>query len=73
MSTRSTLLTTEDNEHWYKEGNAQFYENTKTEECLVLQFDKRHVIDNGDEGFEVIIEEGTPLYNALLNKFYGKT
>ena len=65
MSTKSTLLLTKDNEHWYMEGNARYYEEAKTESAIVLEFDAQHKIEHCSDGLRVIIEEGTELYNAL--------
>lgn len=67
MSTKATLLLTTDNEHWYRELNGRYYENTKTEYCIVLEIDPRHRVETDEEGTRIIIEDNTPLYE-LLNK-----
>ena len=65
MSTKSTMILTTDNEHWYKDCNGAYYENTGTKDCIVLEIDKRHRIETEEDYTRVIIEEGTPLYKAL--------
>ena len=65
MSTKSSLLLTKDNEHWYIEGNARYYEEAKTESAIVIEFDAQHKFEHDSEGLRVIIEEGTELYNIL--------
>lgn len=71
MSTKSTMILTGDNEHWYLDCNGPYYEKTKTQRCIVLELDPRHKIEQDDEGTRVIIEEGTPLYNTLENAFFS--
>lgn len=69
MSTKSTMILTRDNEHWYKEGNGPYYEQSKTESPLVLEFDPQHKVETDEEGTRIIIEEGTPLYEDLYKIF----
>ena len=71
MSSKRSLLLTIDSEHWYNECNAQFHEETKTEDCLVLQFDNRHRLDQYEDSFEVIIESDTPLYEEIMHTELG--
>lgn len=65
MSTKATILLTTDSEHWYKEYNARYYEGTKTESAIVLEFDSQHKFEPCSDGLRVVIEEGTELYKAL--------
>ena len=70
MSTKATILLTTDSEHWYKECNARYYEGTKTESAIVLEFDSQHKFEQDSEGFRVIIDEGTELYKALSKAIF---
>ena len=63
MSTKSTLILTQDNEHWYKDCNAK---------CFVLEFDKKHKVEVDEEGTRIIIESNTPLYEKLYKILYPK-
>jgi hypothetical protein len=66
MSTKCTILLTANNEHWYREQNAAYYEETKTEQAIILEIDPIHKIETTDEGTRIIIEEGTNLYKAIM-------
>ena len=68
MSTKATIFLTSDNEHWYRELNAMYYEETKTEYAIVLEIDPRHKVETDEDGTRIIIEEGTPLYKAICEK-----
>jgi hypothetical protein len=68
MSTKSTILLTSDNEHWYNDCNSAYYEETKTQEAIVLQIHPRHKVETDEDGTRIIIEEGTPLYNSIKGK-----
>jgi hypothetical protein len=70
MSTHATLFLTKDNEHCYIEHNAPYYEECKTEQCIVLEVDPKHRVETDEEGTRIIIEEGTELYNHLINADY---
>lgn len=65
MSTKATILLTNDNEHWYRETNARYYESTKSEEAMILEIDGQHRVEQSMDGLRVIIEEGTNLYAEL--------
>jgi len=69
MSTKSTILLTVRNEHWYREGNAAYFEETKTQKAIVLEFDKIHRVKTDDEGTRIIIEENTELYDEIIKEF----
>jgi len=71
VSTRSTILLTNENEHWYRDCNGAYHEETSTEECLVLELDKRHKVEQDEDGTRIIIEEDTPLYQAILELIKG--
>ncbi len=71
MSSKVSILLTSDNEHWYKEGEGPYYEQSKTQNPIVLEIDKSHMIETTENQIRVIIEEGTPLYeeiSLLLNQ-----
>ena len=72
MSTKSTIFLTNDNEHCYIEQNAMYYENCKTETCIIIEIDPKHAVDTDHEGTRVIIEEGTELYNIMKRLTIGK-
>lgn len=72
MSTKVTLLLTTDNEHWYEETNSRYYEETKTESAIVLEFDEKHKVEVDSDGTRLIIESGTELYKAIRKVFAGK-
>lgn len=63
MSTKSTLILTKNNEHWYKDCNAR---------CFVLEFDKKHKVEVDEEGTRIIVEPNTPLYKELYEILYPK-
>jgi len=69
MSTRSTIILTAQNEHWYRDCNSQYNEDTKTLRGIVLEFDKIHRVETDEEGTRIIIEEDTELYNELIKLF----
>ena len=73
MSTKSTMILTTDNEHWYKEGNGRYYENSQTERPVVLEFDPQHKVETDEHGTRVIIEERTQLYEELYRVFFPGT
>jgi hypothetical protein len=60
MSTKSTLVLTNMNEHWY-------YEHS--DETFVLEFDAEtsssDEMKEGEEQFEIIIKKDTPLWKLL--------
>lgn len=66
MSTKSSLLLTKNNEHWYIELDAEYSEDAKTERCIVIEIDKMHKVETDEEGTRIIVEEGTELYKALI-------
>lgn len=70
MSTKSTMILTYDNEHWYKDCNGSYYEGTETEECIVLEIGKKHMVEQDEDGTRIIIEEGTELYKELYDIFF---
>lgn len=72
MSTKSTILLTVRNEHWYLEGNAIYSEDAKTREAIVLEFDKIHKVETDEDGTRIIIEDDTELFNEILGKFGRK-
>lgn len=72
MSTKTTLILTDDNEHWYVDCNGRSYENTDTEDCLVLEFDSRHRVEENKDGTRIIIESDTPLYK-MITEFMANT
>ena len=68
MSTRATIILTTDNEHWYHDFNSKWSEGTSTEEAIVLEIDGRHTMEQGDTCTRIVIEEGTPLYHAIMER-----
>lgn len=65
MSSKSTILLTTDNEHWYKDCNATHWEGTKAEEAIILEIGLQHTFEVTDEGLRIVIEEGTELFKEL--------
>lgn len=67
MSTRSTIIYTDDMEHWHRELRAKYtYDlDTKGDDCFVLEFDNRHIIDHDEEGLMVVVDPESPLGKAL--------
>ena len=68
MSTKGTIILTTDNEHWYHDCDGAYSEETNTRECIVLEIDPRHKIEQDEEGVRIIIEADTPLYQAILKR-----
>jgi len=63
MSTKSTVILTEDNEHIYYEGNDMSY---------VMEFDKKNIdilINDDIDGLVISIKEGSDLYKQLKKLF----
>lgn len=68
MSTKSTILLTSDNEHWFNDCNAAYYEETKTQEAIILEISSQHKVDVYSDITRIVIEEGTPLYKSIMEK-----
>lgn len=66
MSTKSTILLTNANEHWYVDCQASVWEEVTTEHAIILEIGTEHRIETDDEGTRIIIEEGTELYKAIM-------
>jgi len=69
MSTKSSLLLSADNEHWYEELNARYNEDLDCDRCFVLELDGKHEIeiDEDDGSVRVIIKQDTALYKAIVD------
>lgn len=67
MSTRATIILTTDNEHWHHELCAKYNYGleTKGDDCFVLEFDNRHIIEHDEDGLMVVVDPSTPLGQAL--------
>ena len=67
MSTRSTIILTTDNEHWHRELCAKYNYGlqTKGDDCFVLEFDNRHIIERDEEGLVVVVDPSSQLGKAL--------
>lgn len=72
MSSKATILLTKENEHWYRELNAQYEEETVSEYCIILEIGPGHKVETDEDGTRVIIEEGSPLYNEILKNLTGR-
>lgn len=72
MSSKTSILLTSDNEHWYLEANAEYYEETKTKEAIVLEIGKQHKVEITDENTRIIIEEGTDLFRQIADLYSHK-
>jgi len=69
MSTKATILLTNDSEHWYEELNAPYNLGIKEERAVVLEFEAKHMITKFSDGsFGVIVKEGTALYGCIMQK-----
>lgn len=68
MSSKSTLLTT-GIEHWYTDCQSMYYEDTKENDAIVLNFNPEHKVETDRDGTTIVIEKGTALYDALLKQF----
>ena len=68
MSTKSTIILTNDNEHWYEDCNGPYNQGTKSQSAIVLEFSPDHKVEQyGDgQGFGVIIEGDSNLYGAIM-------
>lgn len=69
MSTKSTIFLTNENEHWYMEGNEIIADNP-TKCAFVMEFDKSNVrVDLNDEDSIVltITNPNCELYKILTN------
>jgi hypothetical protein len=65
MSTKSTIILTNDNEHWYNEGNEPISDNKS---AIVMEFDKKNIrIDCNDDDSLVItlINPDSEIYDFI--------
>lgn len=70
MSSKSTLILTNDNEHWYFDCNQPVYKNGQyLGDTLTIEFNKENfkVISNDIDGLIIEIDPGSHLYD-ILNK-----
>ena len=67
MSSKSTIILTSDNEHWYHDCQGAYFEDTSSEECIVLEFNAQHKIQRDKYGIRIIIESDTELYKSIKN------
>lgn len=56
MSTKSTILLSKDNEHWYEEG---------IDGSIVLEIERKHIEYMNEDDIIYCIKQGTPLHRAI--------
>jgi hypothetical protein len=69
MSSKSTIIFTSDNDHWYTDCNGQYCQGSKNDDPLVLEISPVHKIETTEYGTVVLIEKGTELYTQLMEFF----
>jgi len=68
MSSKSTILTTDDNEHWYLDCNEPKFKNKEyIGDSLTIEFSKKNIeilINNGED-LVIEVKAGSNLYNII--------
>lgn len=59
MSTKSTIILSDANEHWYHDC---------IDDTITLEIGREHAIEIDEEGTFVTIKKGTALFNAISRK-----
>lgn len=68
MSSKSTIFTTDDNEHWYLDCSEPNFKNKEyIGDSLTLEFSKENieVLINNEEDLVIEVKAGSNLYNII--------